>query len=178
MMLHGTDNDLIAFLDHCFAKGEGEEIDTFGCATCEDNLIDRAGIDEGPHFLTAGLMEVGGLLRKEVHSAVDIGVDIVIFIHHGFYDTPWLLCRGSIVEIDKGTVVNLSGEDGEIVPYSLYIVHLCMLMIYSILLMIRLSLINTILIRLSLICVCASSMRDATLLLSQVGCDASKEVTK
>ena len=44
--------------------------------------------------------------------------------------------------------------------------------------MIRLSLINTILIRLSLMCVCASSMRDATLLLSQVGCDTSKKVTK
>ena len=123
VVLHDGDNDLVAGTHESLDERRGDKIGALCRAAREDDLIGRAGVDEAADCLAGRLMEVGGLLGEVVDTTVDIGVDIIILVGHGLYDTAGLLCRGGIVKIDEGTVIDLAAENGEVGTHFLDIVH-------------------------------------------------------
>ena len=123
VVLHGGDDDFVALAHECFAKRLGDEVDALGGAAREDYLIGAACPDEGAHGLACGFVHLGGLLREEVHAAVDVGVGRIVFVHHRLDYLPGLLRRGGVVEVDERAAIDGLGEYGEVFPQSVYVEH-------------------------------------------------------
>lgn len=128
MMLHRTDDDFIISMNESFSKSESEEVDAFCGTSREENLGRGTSIDKGSYSFSTGLMQFGGLLGKEMHASVDIGIDIIIFIDHRLNHLFGLLGCGTIVEINERMVIDLSTEDGKIFTDILERVHELMIL--------------------------------------------------
>ena len=74
MMLHHRQHDLVARLDAGREKGIGDQIDRFGAALGEDDLVFVRGVDEFLHGAARGFIGVGGRAGQIMHAAMDIGV--------------------------------------------------------------------------------------------------------
>ena len=114
MVLHDSDYHLVAFLHECLTEGRGHQIESLGGAAGEDDFIGGTGIDETAYGFTRLLVEVGGLLRKEVDPTMDVGIHIEVLLAHGIQYTQGFLCGGRIVEINQRTVVDRAREYGEV----------------------------------------------------------------
>ena len=95
------------------------EVDALCGASGEDNLFRLTGVDKLPHRLACRFVQVGSLLREVVNAAVDIGVDVEVFVAHGIKHAERFLRGGRIVEIDERAAVDLAAEDGEVGAYLL-----------------------------------------------------------
>ena len=62
VMLHLCDNHLVALLHLTLAERAGHQVDGLRCATCKDNFLYLAGIDELTHLFACSLMQISGLL--------------------------------------------------------------------------------------------------------------------
>ena len=117
VMLHFRNNHLVAFLQKGFTKTARHQIQAFGGATRENDFGGGTRIDEIPHHLTGIFVQLRGLLRKEVHSPVHIGIDRAILIADGINHTPRFLRGGSIVKIHQRLSIHLTCQDGKILSY-------------------------------------------------------------
>ena len=115
VVLHLGEDDFVALTHEGLAEAGGYEVDALGGATGEDDFAGGTGVEEAADGLARLFVEVGGLLGKEVHAAMDVGIDVVVFVGHGLDDAARLLCRGGVVEVDEGVlVVDAAPEDGEV----------------------------------------------------------------
>lgn len=123
VVLHGGDDDLVAFAEEGFAEAGGEQVDALRGAAGEDDFVGAAGVDEATDSLAAGFVEFSSLLRKEVNTAVDVGVDAVVFISDGINYASGLLGSSAVVQVNQRLAINSTGENRKISPYLFYIIH-------------------------------------------------------
>ena len=117
VVLHDGEDDLVALLEEGLAETGRHEVEALGGAAREDDFGGGAGVDEAPHPLAGGLVEVGGLLREVVHAAVHVGVDGIVFLGDGLHYAPRLLRGGRVVEVNERPAVHLAPEYGEVLAY-------------------------------------------------------------
>ena len=122
MMLHDRNNHFVTFLEKGFAKTAGNEVKALCGASREEHFCRGAGIDELPHALSCRLVQVGGLLREEMHPTMHIGVGGEIFVGNGLNHAARLLRRGSVVEVYEGTAIDFPLQNGEVLAYIFYVV--------------------------------------------------------
>ena len=85
MVLHPTDQHLVAGAQHVTAEARRNQIDRLRCAAREDYLFDRSGVDEALN-LAARLLEQGsGTLAQLVHAAVHVRVIVRLLFRDGVY---------------------------------------------------------------------------------------------
>ena len=89
----------------------------------EDDFVGAASVDEAADSLSASFVEFSSLLRKEVNTAVDVGVDAVVFISDGINYASGLLGSSTVVQVDQWLAINSTGENRKISPYLFYIIH-------------------------------------------------------
>ena len=106
-----------------FAEGGGEEVDAFRGAAGEDDFVRTAGVDELAHCFAGGFMQFGGLLGKEMHAAMHVGIDGVVLVGDGVYHATGLLGSGAVIEIDQRLAIDFTGKDGEVGSYVLDVIH-------------------------------------------------------
>ena len=61
-------------------------------------------------------MQLGSLLREEVHATMYIGIHRIVLVCNGIYHLAGLLRSGSIVQINQWLAIYSAGKDGEISP--------------------------------------------------------------
>ena len=122
-MLHLCHNHLIVFLHLTFAERRSHEINRLCGASCEHDLLNLPSIDKPTHLLTCRLMQIRRLLTQIMHPTMHIGIHIDILIPHRIQHTQRFLRCCSIVEIYQRLLINLSQQNGEILPYLIDIVH-------------------------------------------------------
>ena len=120
VVLHRGEDDLIARFQKAFTEGGGHEVEAFGRPPGEDDFGRGTGVDEAPHRLACPFVQVGGALGEEVHTAVHVGVGLVVLRRHGFHHATRLLGGGGVVEVDERTVVDFASKDGEVVTIMLH----------------------------------------------------------
>lgn len=123
VVLHGGDDDLVALAEEGFAEAGGEQVDALRGTAGEDDFVGAAGVDEATDSLAAGFVEFSSLLRKEVNTAVDVGVDAVVFISDSINYASGLLGSSAVVQVDQWLAINSTGENRKISPYLFYIIH-------------------------------------------------------
>ena len=123
VVLHCGDDDFIAFLHTLVSESAGDQVQSLGGATGEDDLCGGLGIEKSSYRFTCLLVQLGSLLAHPVHAPVYIGIDIEVFFAHSVQDTEWFLCRSRIVEIDQRLVVDFTRQYREIFPHLIDIVH-------------------------------------------------------
>ena len=123
MMLHLSDDHLIASLHLRFAERLCHQVDGLRGASCKDNLLDLRGIDELAYFFACSLMQVSGLLGEVVHTTMHVGIHIEVLIAHGVEHIQRLLCGGRIVEIHQRLLIYLPRKNREVFAYFVDIVH-------------------------------------------------------
>ena len=114
MVLHNGEYHLVALVQESASVTVGHEIEALGGAAREDYLLRLSRVDEAAHLLAGCLVEFGGLLREVVHTAVHVGVRIVVFLADGVNHGAGFLRRGGVVQINQWAAVHLSAEDGKI----------------------------------------------------------------
>ena len=123
VVLHLSNQHLIASLHLRLAERGGYQIDGFCSATRKDNLLYLTGIDKAAHLLTGGFVQVGSLLTEVVYAAMHVGVDVEVLVAHSIEHAQRLLCGGSIVQIYQWLTVYLTTQYWEIFSYFLYVKH-------------------------------------------------------
>ena len=104
VVLHLAEDDLVALLHKSLSEAGCHEVDALGSAAREDNLTGAAGIQETAYRFARCLVQICCLLRKEMHAAMHVGIDVVVFLRHRLHDLSRLLRRRCIIEIDKGVL--------------------------------------------------------------------------
>ena len=114
VVLHLRDDDFVAFLHEGLSEARCHEVDALGGAARKDNLGRAAGIQETANRLARSLVQLGGLLREEMHATMHVGIYVIVLLRHRLNDLPRLLCRSGIIEIDEGVLaVEDLVENGE-----------------------------------------------------------------
>jgi hypothetical protein len=98
-MLYSAHDDLIAFMDESFSKGESECVQAVGRTFGEDNLIGTVRSDESSYRFARFLMLHRSHLAQMMHAAMDITVPVAVCFHDRLYHSLWLLARSSVVEV-------------------------------------------------------------------------------
>ncbi len=115
MVLHRRHQHLVAGLQARPCVALCDQIDRFGGATHEHDLVGAAGVDKGRNLLPRGLEGVGGALRQRMDAAVDVGVIAQFEGAHGVEHGQRFLRRRRIVQIHQRLAVHRLGEDGEMI---------------------------------------------------------------
>lgn len=123
VVLHGGDNDLVAGLHAGVAKGGCDEVDRFGRAAGEDDLVRGAGVQEGLYRPARFFVRFGGPLTQVMDAPVYVGVQGVIPLFDSLDHAAGLLGGGAVVQVDERLAVYLFLQDREIVPDRIYIKH-------------------------------------------------------
>ena len=123
VVLHRRDYYLVALANILSAERGSHKVDSLRRSAREDNLLRLLGIDKLAHLLACSLVQVGGLLREIVNSAMHVGIDVEILLTHGIEHLQWLLRRRGIVEIHERAVVDRATEYRKIMTYVVYVVH-------------------------------------------------------
>ena len=63
-------------------------------------------------------------MRKIVNTTMHVGIYIEVFIPHGVEHHERLLRGCCIIEINQRLLIDLATQDGEILTYLIYIVHI------------------------------------------------------
>ena len=123
VVFHDRQQDFVALPEERLGEGRSDEVQALGRAPCENDFGRRGSADETSHPFAGGFVKVGGLLRKEVHAAVHVGIDGEIFLAHRIDNAAWLLSRGGVVQIDQRAVIDLSFQNGKVGTYFFNIKH-------------------------------------------------------
>jgi hypothetical protein len=115
VVLHRRDDNLVAGAQKGAAEGGGDEVDGFGGATHEDDLVGPRGIDEAAHPLACRLVEVGGAVAEEMHAAVGVGVVLQVVAAHGLDNLDRLLRRRGTVEVGEPAAAHRTCEQRKVV---------------------------------------------------------------
>ena len=108
VMLHRADEDFITFAqEEGFTCGVGNEVNSLGRTSCEDEPFRGRGSDEAGDTSTSLLVVLCGELAELVYPSMHIGIGRVVGFVDGLYYASGLLGRGCIIEVDKGLAVYL-----------------------------------------------------------------------
>ncbi len=125
VMLGLGEHDLVAGAQQAFAEGGGEQVDAFGGAAHEHDLVLRARIQEGGHAVACVLKGIAGHFRQRMGAAMDVGVLLRIVARHAVDHGLRLLRGGGAVEPDQRLAVHRALQDGEVAADSFDIEHAC-----------------------------------------------------
>ena len=114
VVLEPGDQHLVAGLDARPQERVRHQVDRLGGAAREDDLADRAGVDEAADALAGGLERVRGPLRKGVHAAVHVRVHLLGVAPFGVDHRPRTLGGRAVVEVHQRPAVDPLAEDREI----------------------------------------------------------------
>ena len=98
VVLHGRNDDLVAFLDEVPAVALRNEIDGLGRATDEDDFAGVSGADERADLLARGLVRGGGTLTHLIDAPVDVGALLDVARAQPIEDGERLLRGRGVVE--------------------------------------------------------------------------------
>ncbi len=126
VVLHDGEHDLVTLADAVRTAHPPEairhEIVRRRGVAGEDDLVRRGGIEKGAHGLAGVLERLGRHVGHVVQATMDVGVAGLHHVRHCIDHGPWLLRRGSAVEIDERLAIDLLRQDREIAPHGLDIV--------------------------------------------------------
>ena len=72
-------------------------------------------MDEITYFLACLFIQISTLITQPVHSAVHIGIVVLVNVNQRLNHLPWTLCGGRIIQIDERRIpTNLSRQDWKI----------------------------------------------------------------
>ena len=124
MVFHCRYYHLIALFHELLRERRSHKIKTLCGAAGENNLLYLLCINELTNIFTGSLMQVGGLLREIMNTAVNIRIDVVVFLSHSIHHHTRLLRGSRIVEIYQRFAIHLAAQYREFFPHFIYIVHL------------------------------------------------------
>ena len=107
VMLHNRNNHFITFLHLTVGKRRSQQVDALRRAPCKHDFIATACIDKTTYSLTRSFMQLGSLLRQEMHTTMHIGIDRIIFIGYGFNHLARFLSGSPIIQINKRLSIHL-----------------------------------------------------------------------
>ena len=116
MMLHLTDDHLVALIQKSVAKSCSHEIDALCRTPGENNFGSTPCIQETTYGLPGRFVQLSSLLGQEMYTTVHIGIHIVIFLSHSLDHLTWFLSRSTIIQIYQRTTVYLAFQNREITP--------------------------------------------------------------
>src|ERR1700733_9774447 len=99
VVLHGGDEHFISSADMDAAIGLRDEVDGLSCAADENNLARVGCVDE---------------LLERVHTAMNVGVQVIVIVCDGVENYLRLLRCGAVVKINQRLAVDSLGKDGEV----------------------------------------------------------------
>ena len=111
VVFHFREDDRVAFLQVGSTPGVGDEVDGFGRAAGDDDLL---GVEALLEFRAAGFVAFGGFACEGVDCTVHVGIGLGVVRIHRVNDDLWFLGRRSVVEVDQRIAVHLTLEDGEL----------------------------------------------------------------
>ena len=114
VMLHGGDEHLVAFAHVGAAVCLGDEIDGLGCAANKDDFVGVGSLDKAPYRLPRLVVCLGGTYAQRMHTAMDVGIVVLVITHEGVDHRARLLRSGCAIQIDQLVAVDLLVKDGEI----------------------------------------------------------------
>ena len=123
VVLHLCDDHIVALVEETLRVAIGHRVERRRGTRREDNLPLVGGAQSLGHHPACILIECCAALREVVYAAVDVGVLRAIQLRHPLDDTPGLLGRGAIVEIDQRLTIDLLLQDGELPAYIFRIKH-------------------------------------------------------
>ena len=123
MMLHDGHDNLVALAHKPVAERRNHKVKALGGSAREDYFVNRTCIDKLAHLFACLFVQVGCLLRKIMHAAVYVCIDIEILFAHGIEHAQRFLRCCTVVEIYQRTVVNLTAEYREVFSYFGYVEH-------------------------------------------------------
>src|SRR5450432_3377564 len=109
-----AEDDLVSGLQELFSPTLSYEIDRFGRAANEDDLVWRGGVQELLYFFPGRLVGVSRSCGQFMRGTMNVGVLLFIEGAETVDDLSGLLRRGGIVQPDQGTAVNVLLQDGEV----------------------------------------------------------------
>ncbi len=108
------DDDFIARFDVVAAPGLRHQVDAFGGAANEDDLLRSARVEKSLDLGARLFVGFGGALAQLMHAAVDVGAIHFVELDDGVDDGARLLRGGGVIEINERLAVDGLLEDGEI----------------------------------------------------------------
>src|ERR1019366_4968202 len=114
VVLHDREDDLVALLDEGLAEGGSDQIDRFGRRFREDDLVYRAGVEEGAHAFPRRLIGFRRGIGEMMQTAMNIGVFVIGRVDHAVDDFPRFLRRRGIIEVNQRLAMDLGRKDWEI----------------------------------------------------------------
>src|SRR5699024_2508663 len=101
MVFHGGDNDLFPFFKEG-GKPFCNQIDSVGGSGRKNDFLVLLGIKMRTKGFAGLLIQVGRLLRQGMHSAMDVGIVVLVIIRDHLYHLSWGLGSCCVVEINQG----------------------------------------------------------------------------
>ena len=106
MMLHSTDDDLIALIDKLTPVRRCDQIDALGRTTNKDTFRNLAGINKSLYLFTRGFIGCCRVLRKIMYSAMNIRMFLGQIFRTAVNNHLRHLRRSRIVEIHERLSIN------------------------------------------------------------------------
>jgi hypothetical protein len=100
VVLEPRDHDLVALVHVPPAPRLRDQVDAFGRAAHEHDLVRRRRVDEAADTLPSGLVGIGRARRERVRTTVDVGVLVLVEVFQPIDDGLRLLRGRRIVEPD------------------------------------------------------------------------------
>lgn len=130
VMFHDGENHLIPLLHKLLTEAGHKQIDTFRRAAGKDDFIRTAGMDELPYRLARCFVQLRSLLRKEMHTAMHIGIDRIVLIRNGIHHLTGFLRSRTVIKVNQRLTIYLTGKYRKISSYLLK-VHIFQIMNYE-----------------------------------------------
>src|SRR5262249_634711 len=106
--------DPVVGLNECPSPGVRDQVDGFGGATGEDDLVGTASVEEFRRALASGLESFRRAIAQRMHATVDIGIVAFVKARDRLDYNARLVGRRCVVQIGKRMPVDLLRKDREI----------------------------------------------------------------
>ncbi len=123
VMLHGGDDDLVAFLETRAPVALRHQVDAFGAAAHQYHFAAIGSVDESLGRVSGTLVVVGRPLAQGVHAAMHVGIVPLVVVTHGIDDAAGLLTGGAVIQIDERMAIHLLMQNREILADLVHVVQ-------------------------------------------------------
>lgn len=120
VVFEGGEDDLVAGAHASAAPGLGDQVDAFGGAPYEDDLLGPPGPDETRDPASRALQQGGGLTGEGVCAPVHVRVVVGVEVAYGVDDLAGFVGGGGAVEPDERAAADSAREGGEVGPYGVH----------------------------------------------------------
>src|SRR5437588_4286163 len=114
MVLHFGKQNFVSGVKKLSAPSLRNEIDAFGCAAGEYDLIRGRSADKIGHPLPGFFVMLGGACAQRMQSAMHIGVFVLVIISNNVEHSARLLGAGGVVEVDQRMAVHALPQNRKI----------------------------------------------------------------